>query len=123
MLPLKWGDALSMILPGAVSLVGLREYIPGLDGWMSRIGAEGQVFKSHGRYCGGCATSRPPICGGSAVLTEGESAVRGAPAWVIDAPAPKAAMPTPQDDLELGPASKARWRSREASVERLGVWA
>ena len=43
MLPLKWGDALSMILPGAVALVGLREYISGLDVWMSRIGADGQV--------------------------------------------------------------------------------
>ena len=37
MVPLKWGDALSMVLPGAIALFGVRAYIPILDSWLHAI--------------------------------------------------------------------------------------
>ena len=36
-LSLKWGDALSMVLPGTVALLAIRPYIPQLDGWVDAI--------------------------------------------------------------------------------------
>ena len=41
MVPLKWGDALSTILPGAIALVGLRAFIPTIDDWLKQLTVSG----------------------------------------------------------------------------------
>ena len=41
MVPLKWGDALSMLLPGAIALLGLRAYIPIVGTWVDSISDTG----------------------------------------------------------------------------------
>ena len=59
MVPLKWGDALSLILPGAIAVIGLQAYVPPLKTWVEAIPTAGSAL-----LVGGALLMAAAVAGG-----------------------------------------------------------